>query len=280
MGASCCPRRRDRVRGETQVGEDEAVALDDFADGDRDRGGEHRAGVHEGVELAALAAGVDRRRQLGEQRGVELAPREPGVERLGIDAGQARAQADAAGLPLIEARLPRAADNTTYEAAFATALDAARERWPGLRHIAFGDLFLADIRIYRETLCARLGWEPLFPIFGSSDDTAALARAMIAAGLRACLCCVDTQQLDARYAGREYDAALLAALPDSVDPCGERGEFHTCVHVGPMFRTPLLLRPGETVLRDGRFAFTDLLLQQAPRSPHVRTRRDGPRDFA
>ena len=181
-----------------------------------------------------------------------------GYERIamqGIRVEVLHAQAAAAGLPVIEARIPQRADNASYEASFADALARARQRWPGLRHIAFGDLFLADIRAWREALCARLGWTPLFPLFGS--DTARLARAMIDGGLRAALCCVDTQQLDAAFAGRAFDAALLAALPASVDPCGENGEFHTCVAAGPMFAHPLTLQRGETVLRDERFAYTD-----------------------
>jgi uncharacterized protein (TIGR00290 family) len=167
------------------------------------------------------------------------------------------AQAAAAGLPAIEARIPARADNATYEAAFATALDAARARWPGLRHVAFGDLFLADVRLYREALCARLGWTPVFPLFGA--DTARLAREMIDGGLRATLCCVDTTQLDGAFAGREFDAALLDDLPDTVDPCGERGEFHTCAYAGPMFAHALELTRGERVLRDERFMYCDLV---------------------
>ncbi|HEY2346811.1 MAG TPA: ATP-binding protein [Xanthomonadaceae bacterium] len=176
----------------------------------------------------------------------------------GIRRDVLRAQAEAAGLPLVEARLPRGADNAAYEAVFAAALADAARRWPGLRHIAFGDLFLADVRAYREALCERLGWQGVYPLWES--DTRALAHAMIAGGLRATLCCVDTQQLDAKFCGREFDHDLLAGLPRAIDPCGERGEFHTCVHAGPMFRAPLALRKGETVLRDDRFAFTDLLL--------------------
>ncbi len=172
------------------------------------------------------------------------------------------AQAAAVGLPLIEARQPRNADNAAYEAAFAAALNEARSRWPELRHIAFGDLFLDDVRAYRDALCARLDWTPVYPLFGS--DTRTLANDMLAGGLRATLCCVDTQQLDARHAGREFDAALLADLPATVDRCGERGEFHTCVDAGPMFLRPLVLRHGETLLRDGRFAFTDLQLALLP----------------
>jgi len=168
------------------------------------------------------------------------------------------AQAEAAGLPLIEARIPQQCDNATYETAFADALAQARVRWPRLETIAFGDLFLADVRAWREALCARLGWRIETPLFGA--DTSALAQDMIAGGLRATLCCVDTTQLAGEYSGREFDAALLAELPATVDPCGERGEFHTCVHAGPMFAHPLALRSGERVLREARFAYTDLEL--------------------
>ena len=169
-----------------------------------------------------------------------------------------RAQARAAGLPLLQASLPAQCDNARYEAAMAAALDQAQARWPGLRTAAFGDLALADIRAWREQRLAAADWELLTPLFGS--DTAALAREMQAAGLRAELCCVDTQQLDARWAGHRFDPALLEALPSGVDPCGENGEFHTCVWDGPMFAAPLDLERGATVLRDGRFAYTDFIL--------------------
>jgi diphthamide synthase (EF-2-diphthine--ammonia ligase) len=131
-----------------------------------------------------------------------------------------------------------------------------------LRHIAFGDLFLADVRAYRDALCARLDWTPVYPLFGS--DTITLAGTMLAGGLRAILCCVDTRQLDGAFAGRAFNDALLDELPAGVDRCGERGEFHTCVHAGPMFANPLALERGETVLRDGRFAFTELQLAPLP----------------
>ncbi len=176
----------------------------------------------------------------------------------GIRRDVLHAQAEAVGLPLIEARQPRNADNAMFEAAFAGALDTARTRWPKLRHIAFGDLFLADVRAYRDTLCARLDWSPVYPLFGA--DTRALAREMLTGGLRAIVCCVDTQQLDGGFAGRAFDADLLDSLPAGVDYCGENGELHTCVHDGPMLQHPLKLRCGETVLRDGRFAFCDLVL--------------------
>lgn len=181
------------------------------------------------------------------------------ISMQGIRRDVLHAQADAAGLPVIEAWIPQRADNETYEASFSAALDAARGRWPDLSTIAYGDLFLADIRAWREALCARLGWQPLFPLFGA--DTARLAREMIDGGLRATLCCVDTTQLDADFSGRAFDRALLDAFPPSCDPCGERGEFHTCVADGPMFTHGLALMAGETILRDGRFAYTDFLLR-------------------
>ena len=183
-----------------------------------------------------------------------------GYERVamqGIRVALLHAQARAAGLPVIEARMPQRADNATYEAVFADGLARAQALHPGVRDIAFGDLFLADIKAYRDALCARLDWTPHYPLFGS--DTARLAREMLAGGLDARLCCVDTTQLDARFAGRAFEAALLDALPPQVDPCGERGEFHTLVVAGPMFATPLDVVRGETVLRDERFAYTDFL---------------------
>ncbi|RPE75900.1 ATP-binding protein [Vulcaniibacterium tengchongense] len=183
-----------------------------------------------------------------------------GYERVamqGIRRELLHAQADAAGLPVIEARLPQRSDNATYEAAFAAALAQARGRWPGLADIAFGDLFLEDIKAYRDALCARLGWRPHYPLFGA--DTAALAREMLAGGLRAFLACVDTEQLDGGFGGRAFDARLLAELPPSVDPCGERGEFHTLVVDGPMFAAPLAVERGASVLREGRFLYTDFV---------------------
>ena len=189
-----------------------------------------------------------------------------GFERIsmqGIRVDVMELQAQATGLPVLQARIPQACDNPTYEAAFASALASARERWPGICDIAFGDLFLADIKAWRDAFCARLDWQPHYPLFGS--DTASLARTMLDGGLRARLCCVDTTQLDARFAGRDFDESLLADLPAGVDPCGENGEFHTCVHAGPMFAAPIAIERGETVLRDGRFAYTDFELATAAR---------------
>lgn len=186
-----------------------------------------------------------------------------GYERIamqGIRHALLRAQSEACGLPVIEAWMPQRADNATYRASFADALTRARERWPGLSDIAFGDLFLQDIRAWREAQCAELGWTPHFPIFDPAPGyTARLAQDMLAAGLRAQLTCVDTTQLDADFSGRAFDADLLRALPPSCDPCGENGEFHTLVHAGPMFAAPIAIARGETVLREERFAYTDFL---------------------
>lgn len=179
----------------------------------------------------------------------------------GIRRDVLHAQAAAVGLPLIEALIPQRCDNAAYEAAFADALAIAHARWDGLDTVAFGDLFLADVRAWREASCAKLGWHIDTPLFGR--DTAQLARGMIAGGLRTWLCCVDTQQLDAGFSGRAFDAALLDALPPACDPCGENGEFHTLVHDGPMFMRPIDVQRGETVLRDGRFAYSDFRLADA-----------------
>ena len=177
----------------------------------------------------------------------------------GIRRDVLHAQASAVGLPLVESVIPPRCDNAVYEAAFSDALATARSRWPGLRTVAFGDLYLADVRAWRQALGERHGWKIETPLFGR--DTRALAGEMIDAGLETNLCCVDTDQLDAGFSGRAFDASLLADLPVACDPCGENGEFHTLVSDGPMFERPLRLERGETVLRDGRFAFTDFALQ-------------------
>jgi uncharacterized protein (TIGR00290 family) len=168
------------------------------------------------------------------------------------------AQVSALGLPLIEAVIPAAASNDVYEESFATGLENLRRQCPDVRHLAFGDLFLADVRAYRERLLDRLGWIPVFPLWGK--DTALLARQFVDQGYRAILTCVDTTQLAADFAGREFDATLLDDLPATVDPCGERGEFHTCVYDGPIFPYPLPVQSGERVLRDDRFQYCDLTL--------------------
>jgi uncharacterized protein (TIGR00290 family) len=169
-----------------------------------------------------------------------------------------RAQADAADLPLWPVPIPSPCSNAEYEAAMGAAL--VRARAAGITVVAFGDLFLEDIRRYREEKLAGTGLAPIFPLWKRPTDV--LARDMIRGGLRARLTCVDPKQLPATFAGREFDAALLAALPQSADPCGERGEFHTFAYDGPMFRHPVPVRTGEVVEREG-FVFADLLLHRA-----------------
>lgn len=176
----------------------------------------------------------------------------------GVRADVLQAQADAAGLPLIQAWIPQTCDNTRYLSRVADALALARQRWPALETIAFGDLLLEDIRQWRMQQHAGLGWQTLFPLFGR--DTGLLARQMIRGGLRAQLCCVDVQHLAAEFSGRDFDLPLLDALPANVDACGENGEFHTCVSAGPMFSEPITVTKGETVLRDSRWSYTDFML--------------------
>jgi uncharacterized protein (TIGR00290 family) len=164
------------------------------------------------------------------------------------------AQAAAAGLPLWPVPIPSPCSNAEYEAAMEAAL--ARARAEGVEAVAFGDLFLEDVRRYREEKLAPTGVRPLFPLWGR--PTTALAREMLAAGTVAHLTCVDPRQVPAGLAGRRWDATLLAELPPAADSCGERGEFHTFVSAGPMFTAPLAVRVGDVVERDG-FVFADLL---------------------
>jgi uncharacterized protein (TIGR00290 family) len=164
------------------------------------------------------------------------------------------AQADAAGLPLWTVPLPWPCPNSDYESAMRAALLRARK--DGIDAVVFGDLFLADIRAYRESLLSGTGVRPVFPLWDM--DTAALAAEMIARGLRATLVCVDLGKLPARFAGREFDPPLLADLPRGCDPCGENGEFHTFAWAGPMFRAPVRIVRGAVEERGG-FAFADLL---------------------
>ncbi|HAK56521.1 MAG: adenine nucleotide alpha hydrolase [Vicinamibacterales bacterium] len=172
------------------------------------------------------------------------------------------AQARAVGLPLIDVPLPFPCSNDDYEQRMARAV--ARATGEGFTHVAFGDLFLEDVRHYRETRLRDSGLEPLFPLWHQPTDR--LARTMVAAGLRARLTCVDPTRLDRSFAGVQYDDHLLARLPDDVDPCGERGEFHTFAYAGPMFPAPIDVDLGEVVERDG-FVFADLSpRRQAPLS--------------
>lgn len=166
------------------------------------------------------------------------------------------AQADAAGLPLWSVPLPWPCSNEIYEARMAEACQRARAE--KIDAVAFGDLFLRDVRAYRENQLKDTGLEPLFPLW--DIPTEVLARDMIAGGLRAKLVCADTRQLAAEFAGRDFDADLLGELPASVDPCGERGEFHSCVYAGPMFAARIALEAGEVVHRDG-FVYADFQLR-------------------
>lgn len=174
-----------------------------------------------------------------------------GVPRNVLDA-----QARAVGLPLRVVRLPWPCNNDQYSARMAAAVATAVAE--GFTHVAFGDLFLEDVRRYREERLAGTGLAPLFPLW-RCDDTGALAHAMVDAGLRAVVSTVDPRVLDRSFAGRAFDRAFLEALPPDVDPCGERGEFHTCVCAGPMFDAPLDLTVAGTVERDG-FWFADIRL--------------------
>lgn len=165
-------------------------------------------------------------------------------------------QARSLGLPVLEATLEPRSSNEAYERALAEALTRLREHLPGVRRLAFGDIFLTDVRRYREELAGGLGFGSLFPLWG--EPSCALAKEVLDRRIVACLVCVDTQALSAAYAGRIYDAALLDGLPPGIDPCGERGEFHTFVSAGPGFQFPIPYCIGETVLREERFAFCDL----------------------
>ncbi len=163
-------------------------------------------------------------------------------------------QAEALGLPMIEVPLPWPCSNAQYEARMARAMDRVTDT--GATHMVFGDLFLEDVRAYREEKLRPLGIGAIFPLWGRPTDV--LARQMIADGIDARLVTVDPAKLPVSFAGRRYDESLLSDLPPGIDPCGENGEFHTAVVAGPMFRAPIPVMPGEVVERDG-FVYADLL---------------------
>jgi len=166
-------------------------------------------------------------------------------------------QARSLDLPLYEILIGANASNALYEGAFHKALDTIRRKEPHAHHLAFGDLFLADVRSYREKLLSATAFEAVFPIWGR--NTTELARHFIDEGFAAHLVCVDTLLLDAAFVGRRFDLAFLADLPRGVDPCGERGEFHTFVFGGPIMSESIPCQPGDIVIRDNRFAYCDLL---------------------
>jgi uncharacterized protein (TIGR00290 family) len=176
------------------------------------------------------------------------------VSMHGVRRALVRDQADAAGIPLLEVGIPAGCVNEVY----AARMEAAFRSPPltELDAVASGDLFLEDVRAYREERLASAGKLALFPLWGR--DTAALARSFIEDGYEAYVVCVDTSVLDASFAGRKYDASLLNDLPPGIDPCGENGEFHSFVYAGPCFDRPVPCHLGERVLRDG-FAFADLV---------------------
>lgn len=165
-----------------------------------------------------------------------------------------RMQAAAAGLPLWEVSIPSPCSNEEYEAAMRGLIDRARAE--GISAMAFGDLYLTDIRAYREKQLTGTGIKPLFPLW--LEPTRALAEEMIRAGLAATLTCVDPRKVSPTLAGRRFEPSLLSELPAEADPCGENGEFHTFAHAGPMFSAPVEVRVGEVVERDG-FVFADVL---------------------
>jgi uncharacterized protein (TIGR00290 family) len=167
-----------------------------------------------------------------------------------------QAQADASGLPLWEVPLPWPCSNQEYEHAMAQACAKAVEQ--EISAIAFGDLFLEDVRRYREDRLQGTGLKPVFPVWGL--NTRELIEEMLDAGLRARIVCIDPAKLPRQFAGRDLDRSLLAELPQGIDPCGENGEFHTFVYEGPMFKTPLSIKSGEVVTRDG-FVFADVTLR-------------------
>lgn len=171
-------------------------------------------------------------------------------------------QVERLGLPCWKVAIPSPCPNEVYEREMSRVMQSVRD--VGVSHVVFGDLFLADIRAYREAKLAPLSIQAVFPLW--QRETAELAREMIASGLRATLTCVDPRALDAGFAGRAFDEALLAELPASVDPCGENGEFHSVVTDGPMFREPIATTRGEVVERDG-FIFADVLVEYNDRTP-------------
>ena len=207
-------------------GKDSALALREL----------RRNGVEPAALLTTVTEGYDR------------------VSMHGVRRDLLRRQAAAVGVPLVEVTIPPDCVNAVYEERMAAAFAA-----PPLEDIgamASGDLFLEDVRTYREERLAAAGKDALFPLWGR--DTRALAHEFVDAGFEAVVCCLDPRALDPGFAGRSYDAGFLADLPDGVDPCGERGEFHTFVHAGPVFAQPVAVRTGEVVERDG-FVFCDLV---------------------
>jgi uncharacterized protein (TIGR00290 family) len=195
-------------------------------------------GIEVGALLTTMIAGEER------------------VNMHGVRRSLLQQQVAATGIDLVEVPIPDGAPNDVYEAAMTDALRALRAAEPRLRHVVFGDIFLADVRAYRERLAAACGFTADFPLWGS--DTAELADEVLERGITARIVSVDTVTLPASFAGRAYDRDLLRTLPAGIDPCGERGEFHTFVSAAPFMTASVPYEVGGTVLRDGRFAWCDL----------------------
>jgi len=177
------------------------------------------------------------------------------VSMHGVRTALLEEQADSLDLPLEKVLIRAGGSEAEYSEAMRRTLDKFIAQ--GIRDVIFGDLFLEDVRRYREERLAQVGMRPVFPLWGR--PTLGLARQFIALGFKATITCVDGQQLDGCFVGREYDASLLADLPEKVDPCGENGEFHSFVHDGPICRQPVRCRIGERVVRDQRFHYCDLI---------------------
>lgn len=165
------------------------------------------------------------------------------------------AQSESLGLPLKEVFISKEASNEEYQKSFLSSLKAYKNS--GISKVVFGDIFLEDIKEYRQNLLANIEMECIFPIW--NKDSSTLAQQFIEDGFKAVLVCVDTEQLDAEYSGRQFDHSLLSDLPDKVDPCGENGEFHTFVYDGPIFSSSIAHSLGDVVLRDERFSYCDIL---------------------
>ena len=164
-------------------------------------------------------------------------------------------QADAVDVPLEKVALSRVSSNEEYESRMREILERYKVR--GVSAVVFGDIFLEDVRMYREDRLASVGMKGIFPLWGK--ETAGVARSFLGLGFKAVITCVDAEQMDPNYAGKAFDEQMLASLPVSVDPCGENGEFHSFVHDGPIFRHPVLFSRGDVILREERFAYCDLL---------------------
>lgn len=175
------------------------------------------------------------------------------VSMHGVRTALLHAQASSLGLPLEEVSIRKGAANGEYDSQMEAALE--RHRGPEVEEVAFGDIFLRDVREYREVRLAKAGMRGIFPLWG--EDTAVLAREFIESGFKALVCCVDPKQLGKEFCGREFDHEFIESLPRGADPCGERGEFHTFVYAGPVFEREMQVKSGEVALRDG-FYFADI----------------------